>query len=39
MLLGNERSLLLSSLLNEEQQRAERLAERLRQMGVNPDEV
>ncbi len=39
LLTGDERSLLLSSQLNEEQQRAERLAERLRQLGVNPDEV
>jgi hypothetical protein len=39
MLLGDERSLLLSSQLNEEPKRAEKLAERIHQMGVNPDEV
>lgn len=39
LLTGEERSQLLASQLAQEQQRAERLAERLRQMGVNPDEV
>jgi hypothetical protein len=46
LLSSDERSLLLSSQLKREQQRgeqerqrAERLAERLRQLGVNPDEV
>ena len=46
LLSSDEQSLLLSSQLKEEQQRgeqerqrAERLAERLRQLGVNPDEV
>jgi hypothetical protein len=46
LLTGDERSQLLASQLEQErqqkdaaQQRAEQLAERLRQMGINPDEV
>ena len=39
LLTGDERSQLLTSQLEEERQRAERLAERLRQMGINPDQV
>ena len=39
LLTGDERSQLLASQLEQEQQRAERLAERLRQMGIDPDEV
>ncbi|HBB31088.1 MAG TPA: transcriptional regulator [Cyanobacteria bacterium UBA8803] len=39
LLTGEERSHLLASQLEQERQRAERLAERLRQMGINPDEV
>lgn len=39
LLTGEERSQLLASELEQERQRAERLAERLRQMGINPDEV
>ena len=46
LLTGVERSQLLVSELEQErqekeaaQQRAEQLAERLRQMGINPDEV
>ncbi len=39
LLTGDERSELLSSQLDKERRRAERLAERLRQMGINPDEV
>jgi Uma2 family endonuclease len=39
LLTGDERSQLLASQLEQERQRAERLAERLRQMGINPDEV
>ena len=39
LLTGEERSQLLTSQLEQEQQRADRLAERLRQMGINPDEV
>jgi hypothetical protein len=39
LLTGDERSQLLASQLEQERQRAERLAERLRQMGIDPDEV
>jgi hypothetical protein len=46
LLTGDERSQLLASQLEQERQqkeaaqrRAEQLAERLRQMGINPDEV
>jgi hypothetical protein len=39
MLLSHERSLLLSSQLNEKPKRAEKLVERLHQMGTNADEV
>jgi Uma2 family endonuclease len=39
LLTGEERSQQLASQLEQEQQRADRLAERLRQMGINPDEV
>jgi len=39
LLTGDERSQLLTSQLEQERQRAERLAERLRQMGINPDEM
>lgn len=39
LLTGEERAQQLASQLEQEQQRADRLAERLRQMGINPDEV
>ena len=39
LLTGNERSQQLEFQLQQQRQRAEQLAERLRQMGVNPDEV
>ncbi|NER47277.1 MAG: Uma2 family endonuclease [Symploca sp. SIO1A3] len=39
LLTGDERSQLLSSQLEQERQRAERLAERLRQMGIDPNEL
>ena len=37
LLTGEERSQLLTSPLEQEQQQSDRLAERLRQMGINPD--
>jgi hypothetical protein len=46
LLTGDKRSQLLASQLEQERQRAEqeqqcaeRLAERLRQLGINPDEM
>ncbi|HEY9596549.1 MAG TPA: Uma2 family endonuclease [Cyanophyceae cyanobacterium] len=39
LLTSDERSQILESQLQQERQRAERLAERLRQMGIDPDQV
>ena len=39
LLTGEEKSQLLAPQLEQEQQKAQRFAERLRQLGVNPDEV
>ncbi|NET62400.1 MAG: Uma2 family endonuclease [Symploca sp. SIO2E6] len=39
LLTGDERSQLLTSQLEQERQRAERLAEQLRQMGIDPDQM
>ncbi len=39
LLTGEEKSQLLTSQLEQEQQKAQRLSERLRQLGINPDDV